>query len=148
MKKVIFDLDGTLADNKHRFHLAEKKDWRAYFAACPHDTPIHPIIELMHTIHICHDAHVEIWSARSDEVRAETELWLRKHISFWAPGSIPLRMRKAGDWSPDVILKESWLVSERLAGNEIIMVFDDRDSVVAMWRKNGIICLQVAEGNF
>jgi hypothetical protein len=27
-------------------------------------------------------------------------------------------------------------------------VLDDRDKVVAMWRSKGLICLQVAEGNF
>ena len=28
------------------------------------------------------------------------------------------------------------------------IVFDDRESVVKMWRGRGLRCLQVAEGNF
>jgi len=28
------------------------------------------------------------------------------------------------------------------------MVFDDRNSVVDMWRENGVRCMQVAPGDF
>jgi hypothetical protein len=33
-------------------------------------------------------------------------------------------------------------------GYEPIMVFDDRNQVVKMWRERGIVCAQVAEGDF
>jgi hypothetical protein len=36
----------------------------------------------------------------------------------------------------------------RLDGYNPTLVFDDRSRVVEMWRKNGIKCFQVAEGNF
>ena len=48
-------------------------------------------------------------------------------------------------------LKQHWLDdlfpidSKRL---DIVCVFDDRDKVVDMWRKNGLTCMQVAPGNF
>jgi len=32
--------------------------------------------------------------------------------------------------------------------DDIFMVFDDRDQVVKMWRDNGIVVFQVADGNF
>jgi len=54
-------------------------------------------------------------------------------------------MRKEGDMTPDTQLKKSWLDA---CPQKPIMCFDDRDSVVAMWRANGIPCLQVAPGNF
>ena len=52
---------------------------------------------------------------------------------------------------PDDKLKQRWLDdlfpidSKRL---DIVCVFDDRDKVVDMWRKNGLTCMQVAPGNF
>ena len=30
----------------------------------------------------------------------------------------------------------------------LVMVFDDRDRVVNMWRRNGVVCAQVAPGDF
>lgn len=48
----IFDLDGTLADCQHRVPiLAEKDDpnrWRRFYAACVDDTPIMPVIGVLH----------------------------------------------------------------------------------------------------
>lgn len=143
--RVIFDLDGTLALNEHRAHFVqgEKKDWRAFFAACGQDEPAIPIIATLRALAIA-GHHVEIWSGRSDEVRAITEAWLAAHDL----GHIPLRMRAEGDFTPDHKLKKEWLLSEIAAGREPHLAFDDRNIVVAMWREHGITCIQVAEGNF
>ena len=32
--------------------------------------------------------------------------------------------------------------------DKFLCVYDDRDKVVAMWRRNGVACFQVAEGDF
>jgi hypothetical protein len=59
-----------------------------------------------------------------------------------------LRMRPVSDNRPDEQLKKKWLnelsVAERAS---IIAVFDDRQKVVDMWRKNGLTCFQVAPFN-
>ncbi len=147
MKKdvVLFDLDGTIALVEHRFHFLEgrKKDWHAYFAACVDDPPNTSIIEVLRSLH--HRGH-EIWivSGRSDEVREQTIAWLRQH-------DVPyhqLVMRSAGDKRPDDLLKRQWLVNGTLPRERVMMVFDDRDKVVAMWRHAGLICAQVAPGDF
>ena len=57
-------------------------------------------------------------------------------------------MRKENDYSPDNELKESWLKEQLGKGIKIHGVFDDRDKVVAMWRRYGITCFQVASGDF
>ena len=60
-----------------------------------------------------------------------------------------LTMRQEMDYTPDDVLKESWLdnmlVDDR---KRLVAVFDDRDRVVSMWRRRGITCLQVGAGNF
>lgn len=139
MKFYVFDLDGTLADCSHRLHHLERKDWRAFFAACPDDKPIEHMIEVANALGW--EGHrVEIWSGRSDEVRAQTEEWLLAH----GIGRFPLLMRTAGDHRPDDEVKREFL----RGGGVPDMIFDDRKRVVDMWRAEGIPCAQVAAGEF
>ena len=58
-------------------------------------------------------------------------------------------MRRAGDFTPDEVLKRKWY--EELGSHDkarLVAVFDDRDKVVAMWRSIGVACFQVAPGKF
>jgi len=149
----IFDIDGTLADGSHRVHLiqGEKKDWTEYFALCRLDAPIWPVINILKTLRRS-GAQILFFSGRSDEVRKETVQWLEAYLgNAWdelmAPGV--LTMREAGDYTQDDILKEIWL--HRMLDEDrqrLVAVFDDRDRVVAMWRRNGVQCFQVAPGDF
>lgn len=141
---VVFDLDGTLALNEHRQHFVERpvgeKDWRSFFAACDKDAPNVPVIRMAQHLFAAGE-RVEIWSGRSAEVNDKTEAWLAAE----GLGVIPRRMRSEGDHTPDHELKASWLAE---CDQKPDMVFDDRASVVAMWRSHGIVCAQVAPGDF
>lgn len=141
---IVFDLDGTLADTSHRAHYLTRpygeKDWRGFFAACDKDRPHNHVIAVLRAL-VAAGHDVEIWSGRSDEVRDKTEIWLREH----GLDAVPLRMRKAGDHTADEVLKRSWIAE---ASRKPDMIFDDRAKVVAMWRAEGIPCLQVAPGDF
>lgn len=138
---VIFDLDGTLADITHRLHLIKReqghKDWDQFFALCGADKLIEPVAHVYEAM-IQSGHRVEVWSGRSDQCRAETELWFRSR-GLSAPAL--LRMRCQGDYTPDHLLKESWIDWDRLPD----LVFDDRQRVVDMWRNNGLRCAQVAQ---
>ena len=74
----------------------------------------------------------------------ETAEWLTKNL-------IPyngLVMRTAGDNRKDNIVKLE-LFKKHIADNYNVMgVFDDRDSVVKMWRDIGLTCLQANYGAF
>ena len=173
----IFDLDGTLADLKHRRHHVErpacrycgwlkpcdhdkplteqrelrgerpkfKPNWDAFHAACVDDTPIVPMIQLLRRVVAQGDADAWVWSGRMDTVMQETKDWLKLHCPWW----IRLRMRDAGDYTPDDTLKAGWLAwLEPPERNRLTAVFDDRDKVVAMWRAAGVPCFQVAPGEF
>jgi hypothetical protein len=48
---------------------------------------------------------------------------------------------------PDNELKKQFL-DEHVNIEDVFLVVDDRQQVVDMWRKEGLTCLQVAEGNF
>lgn len=140
--KVIFDLDGTIADIGHRTHFVRggNKDWASFFAACVDDKPNWPVIEALNA-HIIADHTVEIWSARSDTVRHETETWLG--MAAGIPPSLLTHMRSAGDNTPDVVLKRYWL-NQLHESERPDVIYDDRQRVVDMWREEGIACFQVA----
>lgn len=153
----IFDLDGTIANCDHRQHYLLNADdpqrWRKFYAACGNDLPNHAVIGTLEALRFA-GADIWIFSGRSDEVRSQTEAWLAEHTSFMSwdlspEGRANLTMREANDYTPDHELKALWLdcmlVEDR---NRLIAVFDDRASVVSMWRSKGVACFQVAPGEF
>jgi len=85
-------------------------------------------------------------SARNTGMRKVTEKWLQDHNLWFAPHL--LYLRKEGDTRADTIVKRELLERIRAKGYHPILSFDDRNSVVAMWRDEGITCLQVADGDF
>jgi hypothetical protein len=148
-KTIIVDLDGTLALNNHRFHfidksLKKKVDWDSYFNACNKDQPNIPIIETIKALKE-QGFSIHILSARGDVVREKTIRWLETY-------NVPydkLTMREMNSYTPDEELKKSWLIAHYPNYKaDVFCVFDDRDRVVKMWRSMGLVCLQVAEGNF
>ncbi len=141
--KVIFDLDGTLANIDHRLHFVQNgnKDWDGFYAACVHDTPKAPIVELAL---MCADARhdIIISSGRSEKVRRQTITWLLQHKIPYAY----LFMRPNGCFVPDTALKKAWLEQGIFGKKEdILFVVEDRDSMVKMWRGQGLTCLQVEQ---
>jgi hypothetical protein len=143
---IVFDLDGTLADGTHREHHLHKrpKDWETYFALCHLDAPCGPLVDTYRAL--LGDGHfVEIWTGRIAETRVATEEWIKANLG---PTPDRLRMRPVGDRTDDNELKRLWLAEARAAGDQVILVFEDRRRVVEMWRAEGIVCAQVAEGDF
>lgn len=140
---VVFDLDGTLAEVAHRRHLVENKQWREFYAACIYDTPNIPVIRTFQA-HRQSGATLYIASGRSDEVKRQTVSWLQEHDCY--PDY--LYMRRACDHQPDHKLKRSWLYDGSIPKEEILCVYDDRQSIVDMWRSEGLACFQVAPGQF
>lgn len=140
---VIFDLDGTLADLRHRLHHVKGKNrnYDKFFAECGKDLPIWQTIKLARILKQ-NGQFVVIASARSDSCREETEMWLRRQ-------GVPydmLIMRKQGDYREDSIVKQEILGTlDYKYGYTPWIVVDDRKRVVDMWRKNGIMTLQVSD---
>lgn len=149
----IFDIDGTIALIDHRKHFLDEKNnpnrWRQFYAACDKDIPNHPVIKVMEALRIT-GADVWFFSGRSDEVRGKTVEWIANNTSFMTHDlDNILTMRELGDYTADNELKESWLHGMLIDDvNRLAAVFDDRNQVVDMWRRNDITCFQVADGNF
>lgn len=143
---VVFDLDGTLALNEHRQHFIDRpvgqKDWDSFHAACGLDRVNWQVAEVARAIHVMGN-RVSIWTGRSDAMWFKTTQWL--YANDLGMMVKRLKMRPEDDHSKDTDLKKRWL-DEALYKPDL--VFEDRSSVVQMWRENGINCIQVADGDF
>lgn len=127
-----------------------KPNWDAFHAACVDDTPIQPVINIIWALS-CLKTEIWIWSGRMETVREQTLDWIDQNVSlkYTGPFDMLVKMRPAGDYTPDDQLKESWLHAMSPEDRaRLVMVFDDRDRVVNMWRRNGVVCAQVAPGDF
>ena len=145
---VIFDLDGTLALIDKRRDLATKDngkmDWAKFFNPdnIDLDTPNQPVIDMANLLH-SQGYLIYIFSGRSDKTEDATKDWLDKHNVNYDL----LQMRPQGLlYKPDNDLKQDWL--NVIKKDRVAMVFDDRNQVVDMWRKNGLTTFQVADGDF
>lgn len=134
---IIFDIDGTLADLSHRLHYLESGDWKGFFAEADKDKPIDPVIYMNNIMDSLMD--VIVVSGRCSSIRKITEEWLEKHGVRYGR----LYMRTEGDHRPDHIVKEE-ILREIQRDYVVKYVFDDRQSVVDMWRRNGITTFQCA----
>lgn len=141
---IICDLDGTIAlNNGHRspYDFSKVLDDEI-------NEPIRTILEA-----ICKETYYDIIyvSGRDDSCKEDTLKWLDKNDLpiFYDEYGLPLLfMRKTGDNRKDSIVKEE-IYREFIEPYFIIkFCLDDRNQVVEMWRSIGLVCLQVAEGNF
>lgn len=129
---AVFDLDGTLADVRHRLHHVEgaRRDWDAFFAAAVHDPPLAEGMALARRwARVCELAYV---TGRPEQCRADTERWLAEH----GLPTAPLWMRGPADRRPGRVAKPGLL--RRLArGHLVEVVVDDDPEVCAAYRADG-----------
>lgn len=136
-KAFLIDIDGTLA------HM---RDYRGPFdwANVGLDDVDEVIAYLANSIVEGSGMAAIVMSGRDESCREQTEVWLDKH-GIWHD---ELFMRSEGDMRPDNIIKVE-LFDKYVRDNfDVHFVIDDRQQVVDMWRRMGLTCLQVAEGDF
>ena len=149
---IICDLDGTLCNCEHRVHHVRQspKNWDAFYAGVWHDSVNEAVLRVLENF-----MESDYWSyelifssGRPERCRVDTELWL------WGNGfsnetgyPYTLLMRKDGDYRPDYVVKQRML-DKYIDKERVLFAMDDRNQVVDMWRRNGITCFQVQDGNF
>jgi len=145
---IIFDLDGTLCNVEHRLHFiqGDNKDWSGFYQECINDTVNKPVVEIYEIFSDKPPYQIWVFTGRGEEVRGLTIQWFKSQ-ELWLPDR--LIMRPEGDYRKDTELKSAWLSKYfEKPQEQILMVFEDRDQVVKMYREHGIACFQVAEGAF
>ena len=148
---IICDLDGTLANCEHRVHHVQgkPKNWDAFYAGVRDDGVNYPILSILDKF-LCYEGatHKIIFcSGRPERCREDTVWWLREVAHIWDEKYTQLLMRKDGDFRQDNIIKQE-ILDTQIDKDRVLFVLDDRKQVVDMWRRNGLMCLQVAEGDF
>lgn len=133
---VIFDLDGNLA------HMNGKRgpfDWQRVDV----DDVDVTVARIFKTHKSIGDT---IWcvSGRDSSCREKTLQWL----NFYDITPDKLLMRPAGDFRKDSIIKKEIYENEILGKYNVLMIYDDRQQVVDMWRSLGLKVLQTNPGNF
>ena len=145
---IIFDIDGTLMDIEHRRHFVNdgNTDWKSFQdpVVMENDTPNWPVVNIAIMMNSTVANRVIMVSARNERHREVT----MKQMEAVGLGNCFLFLRGDDDYRSDEVFKKD--VLDGLIDNDIKpdLVFDDRNSVVDMWRRNGIPCFQVADGDF
>lgn len=146
MQVILFDMDGTLADIRHRRKFLDqaKPNWRKFNDKMGEDAPNIPIVTLYKTLWQSGNYEVIIVTGRNEQYRRITEQWLTwNDIPFGR-----MLMRADNDNRADHIIKQEILNGLLAEGKDIAFTVDDRQQVVDMWRSNGITCLQCDVGDF
>ena len=141
MKAIICDIDGTLADCRHRLrHVLPggKRDWESFFAGMADDNVVYPVRAAVQSL--ARDYKIVLCSGRPEKYRGVTVKWLDE----WCVPFDSLYMRPDNDTRPDHVVKAQLLSGLRKDGFDPFLVIDDRQSVVDMWRDHGLLCMQVA----
>lgn len=135
-KVIIVDLDGTLCDTTHRNCFVDttgnkKKQWGKFFAGMADDALRDEMKSLIDDTHP--DCDVVIVTGRPDSYKKVTLDWLSQYgIRYNA-----IYMRRANDRRPDTVVKQE-ILDNYLPKEKIVMVYDDRGSVIKMWQSNGL----------
>ena len=144
-KVIVFDIDGTLANIEHRrsFVATKPKNWKAFNAGIPNDTPHEDIVTLSCMLVACGNTLL-LCSGRGEEQRQVTVDQMNEFGVLYSK----LYMRPAKDHRPDDIIKVELLQQIREEFGEPFLWFDDRTRVVNAIRAEGVRVLQVCAGDF
>lgn len=142
-KVIICDIDGTIVDITHRLEYAkgEKKDWNKFFSLIKYDKPRFDVIQQVTRKAQENNAVIIFVSARPEKYRVATEVFIDTYFNQ----KRYLIMRPDNDKRPDTEVK-SEIYEKYLKKLDIVEVFDDRPSVIRMWREKGLSVNDVGQG--
>lgn len=139
---VIVDVDGTLANVKHRLKYVKKepKDWKSFFEAAPDDPSNQDVVDMVNALAAKYN--IVVVTGRPEQYREETERWLNGN---YIPYDV-LLMRPSNNSKPDHEVKAK-IFDDYLSRMKIKLVIDDRPSVIRMWKEKGLAVLDVGDGH-
>jgi beta-phosphoglucomutase-like phosphatase (HAD superfamily) len=137
-RAMIWDLDGTLSDDKARAHYVEvergrARDWHSYFDAIDTDPPIAASMEVLRAMHAA-GIRILFLTGRPEYTRPKTVRWLEAN-GLTEYDALLMRpedeRRPAGHFKAEVV--------DRLRRDyELVCAFEDRIDVAEMLRQAGV----------
>lgn len=140
---ILCDIDGTIADNKHRQPLLKKyNDWDEFFRQMLKDKPLKSAIILIEKEYqkgkgIC------FITGRPERFRKDTTDWLKQNIQI---ENYELIMREDNDHRNKVKVKKEML-NKNFSIEEIDFFLENDDELIALWRSLGIKVIDAKEIN-
>jgi predicted kinase len=131
---ILVDIDGTLA------HMKDRSPY--HWNRVGEDEIDHPVREMIKALSNFYD--IIVLSGRDAVCRKETEEWLNLH-------GVPFKelwMRPENDQRKDTVVKDEIYENHIKGRYNVLLIADDRQSVVDMWRSKGMKVAQVAYGDF
>jgi phosphoglycolate phosphatase-like HAD superfamily hydrolase len=129
---AVIDLDGVLADVRHRLHhlTGQPRNWEAFFAGISAD----PVLPEGRAVvdRLAGDHDLVYLTGRPERTRRATEAWLKRH-------RLPrgeLIMRRERDRRPARVTKPS-LLRKLAKGRRVSVVVDDDPEVCAALSRDG-----------
>lgn len=133
---IMCDIDGTIALRN------ERSPYR--WTEADADLPNAPVVLVLHALYSS-GLEVVFVSGRPEDARLLTQGWLDRELGI--PGRLFLRPNH--DFRRDVEVKRETYENDIEPHYEVVLVLDDRDQVVRMWRDDlHLTCFQVAQGDF
>ncbi|MEU5596663.1 AAA family ATPase [Streptomyces sp. NPDC020298] len=133
---IMCDIDGTLALMGNRGPYD--------FTRCGEDALNESVRRALVSFRLANNDEIVLLSGRGEEFREQTEGWLTRHAVPYDE----LWMRPAGDTRRDDIVKAELFDAHLRHRYNVRVSLDDRDRVVALWRRMGLPTWQVNYGNF
>ena len=148
-KTVIVDIDGTISriGDRLKYLQQEPKDWDSFYNDCFDDEPIIEMVDLVYDLYL-QRYQLVFCTGRRESCREKTINWFNKYFEPEISKFSKLLMRKNNDHRHDIEVKPELLKEAGIKLDSIAFVLEDRNSMVKKWRELGLICLQVADGNF
>ncbi len=136
------DIDGVLADARHRQHYLEGRwqDWDSFFLAAGGDSLLEQQARLLQTI--SSDHVIALVTARSDWIDGITLKWIQEHGIRWDL----LIMRSSSDYRKSTIMKQHAVYQLRTRNYDPVFAIDDDPRNVKMFESEGIPCLYIPSG--
>ena len=154
---VIFDLEGTLSDSRHRNHLLPIEafqenrrptaiEWHGWNLGLQNDRAHTGMLEFF-MYHIKHTSSLPvIMSAKPEAYSTIVHTWLGMHLPYM-PLNTPMLMRKKGDERPSPQVKASMLQHLLSVGLQPSLAIDDRADNCRMFQANGIPTMLFTPGD-
>jgi len=132
---VIFDLDGTMSNDKWRRQFAYDGDFDKYFSGIIYDPPVEMVCRLYRRMHdIC---PIFILTGRPDKCLNDTLYWFKIN-NIELPDAFMFRLK--GERSKTSVVKSRMLKTVQTKYDPLFAVEDNED-VINMYRSYGINCI-------
>lgn len=140
----VFDMDNTLSYGvdrlyKHPLHLNPKdrknKDtstlWKEYYQGCSEDKPVDGILKLLHILQEIPNVKIIILTARDENARQETEIWLKKHNVKYTE----IYMRQINQCKKAALVKKDCILEIQKKYGQITLIFEDDIRNIKMFQE-------------